>query len=82
MATSSSILAWKIPWTEEPGALETPWTIAHQAPLPTGFPSQGYRSGLPFSSPGDLPSPGIKPESPELTSRFFTTEPPGKPMGL
>ena len=35
-----------------------------------------------ISSPGDLPSPGIKPESPELTSRFFTTEPPGKPVGL
>ena len=25
MATHSSILAWKIPWTEEPGGLYTPW---------------------------------------------------------
>ena len=26
-----------------------------------GFPRQGYWSGLPFSSPGDLPDPGIEP---------------------
>ena len=25
MATHSSILAWKIPWTEEPGRLYGPW---------------------------------------------------------
>ena len=26
----------------------------------------------------DFPYPGIKPPSPALASRFFTTEPPGK----
>ena len=25
MATHSSILTWKIPWTEEPGGLPSPW---------------------------------------------------------
>ena len=25
MATHSSILAWKIPWTAEPGGLSSPW---------------------------------------------------------
>ena len=25
MATLSSILAWRIPWTEEPGGLKSPW---------------------------------------------------------
>ena len=25
MATHSSILAWTIPWTEEPGGLYSPW---------------------------------------------------------
>ena len=40
---------------------ETPWTVAHQAPLSMGFPRQEYWSGLPF--PGDLPNPGIKPAS-------------------
>ena len=29
----------------------TPWTVAYQAPLSTGFPRQGYWSGLPFPSP-------------------------------
>ena len=38
-----------------------PWTAAHQAPLSTGFSRQEYRSGLPFTSPGDLPDPGVKP---------------------
>ena len=31
-----------------------------------------YWSGQPFSSPGDLPDPGIKPGSPVLAGRFFT----------
>ena len=25
MATHSSILAWRIPWTEEAGGLHSPW---------------------------------------------------------
>ena len=25
MATQSNILAWRIPWTEEPGGLHSPW---------------------------------------------------------
>ena len=33
-----------------------------------------------FPSPGDLPDPGIKPTSPALAGRFFTTEPAGKPL--
>ena len=54
----------------------TPWTIAHQVPLPLGFPKQEYWSGLPFPPPGNLPHPGIEPEalmSPTLAGRFFTT---------
>ena len=38
-----------------------PWTVAHQAPLSTGFSRQECWSGLPFASPGDLPDPGVKP---------------------
>ena len=33
----------------------TPWTVAQQASLSMRFPRQKYWSGLPFSSPGDLP---------------------------
>ena len=40
------------------------------------FPRQEYWSGLPFSSPGDLPDPGIEPASPALVGGLFTTEPP------
>ena len=46
----------------------TPWTVAHQAPLSTGFFRPEYWSGLPFPLPGDLLNPGIKPVS--LTSAF------------
>ena len=31
-------------------------------------------------SPGDFPYPGIKPTYPALAGRFFTAQPPGKPM--
>ena len=59
------------------------WTVAHQAPLFTGFSRQEYWSGLPFPSPGDLPDPGVEPKSPAslvLAGRFFTTEQLGKPL--
>ena len=36
---------------------ETPWTVAHQAPLSMRFSRQEYWSGLPFPSSGDLPQP-------------------------
>ena len=58
----------------------TPWAVARQAPLSVGFSRQQYWSGLPFPSPGDRPNPGIKPVSPALAGRCFTTEPPGKPV--
>ena len=56
--------------------LETPRTVARQAPLSMRFYRQEYQSGLPFASPGDLPTPGIKPSSlvsPALAGRFFTS---------
>ena len=56
-----------------------PMDCSPPGPLSMGFPRQEYWSGLPFSSPGDLPNPGIEPLSPMLAGRFFTTEPPGKP---
>ena len=56
-----------------------PHTVACQAILSKEFPRQEYWSGSPFPFPGDLPNSGIKPEFPESTDRFFTTEPPEKP---
>ena len=45
-----------------------------------GFPRGEYWSELPFPPLGDLPDPGIEPESPALVGRFFTipSEPPVK----
>ena len=56
--------------------LATSWTLACQAPLSMGFPRQENWSALLFPSLGDLPNPGIKPASPALAGRSFTTEPP------
>ena len=56
----------------------TPWTVAHQAPPSMEFSRQEYWSGLPFSSPGDLPDPGIVPGSPALQADALLSEPLGK----
>ena len=57
----------------------TPWTVAYQAPLSMGFSRQEYWSGLLFPSAGDLPRPGIEPQSPSFQADALTSEPPGKP---
>ena len=59
---------------------DTPWTVACQAPLSVGFSRREYWSGLPFRLPADRLDPGIAPTSSALAGRFFTTEPPGKPI--
>ena len=53
-------------------------TVACQAPLSLEFPRQEYWSGLPCPPLGDLPNPGIKPESPAWQADSSPTEPPGK----
>ena len=55
-----------------------PHRLVHLAPLSMGFSKQGYWSGLPFPSPGDLPDPGIKPRSPALQADSLLSEPRGK----
>ena len=61
--------------------LMTPWTTARQAPLPVELSRQEYHSGLPLTSPGDLPNTGIETiflESLALAGGFFTTLSAGK----
>ena len=60
----------------------TPWTVAHQASLSTGFSRQEYWSGLPFSPPGNLPNPGIEDGSPTRQADSLSSEPPGKPTQI
>ena len=43
-----------------------------------GFSRQEHWSGLPFPSPGNLPDPEIKPESPALQADALLSELPGK----
>ena len=57
----------------------TPRTVARQALMFMKFFRQEYWSGLPFPSPGDLPDPGIEPESPALQADSLPSEPPEKP---
>ena len=40
-----------------------------------GLSRQEHWSGLPFPSPGDLPDPGIEPQSPALQADFLPPEP-------
>ena len=60
MATHSSILVWRIPWTEEPGRLYSPWgykesntterlTHAHVI-LIMGFPGRAVVKNLPANA--------------------------------
>ena len=60
----------------------TPWTVAHQAPPSMEFSWQGYWSGLPFPSPGDLPNPGIEPRFHALQADSLPSEPSRKPSLL
>ena len=46
----------------------TPWTVAHEAPLSMEFSKQEYLSQLQCPTSGDLPSPRIKPSSPQFMS--------------
>ena len=52
--------------------------VAYQAPLSIEFSRQGYWSGLPFPSPGDIPNSGIKPGSPALQADALLSDLLGK----
>ena len=53
-------------------------TVVYQAPLPMGFSMEGYWSGLPFLSPGDIPHPGGEPGFPALQADVLPSGPPRK----
>ena len=68
MATHSSILAWRIPWTEEPGGLHSSWGCKESDTTERLSLGPSY-SALPCTwrgpSPGDIGSccPGLPPRS-------------------
>ena len=54
-----------------------PKTVAHPPPLFMELSRQENWSGLPFSSPGDLPDSGTEPRSPALQVDSLPSESPG-----
>ena len=58
----------------------TLWTVAHQAPPSMEFSRQEYSSGLPFSSPGDLPDQGLNSGLPCCRQTLYPLGPQGTPM--
>ena len=59
-----------------------PGTVAYKVLLSVGFSKQEYWSELLFSSPGDLPDPGMVPRSPALKADALPSEPLGKLGGV
>ena len=57
-------------------------TVANQAPLSMGFSRQESWSGLPFSSPGDLPKSGVETGAPALQADSLPAELPEKPIDI
>ena len=52
--------------------------VAYQVPPSMGFSRQEYWSGVPFTSPRDLPDAGIEFGSPALWAAALPSEAPGK----
>ena len=70
-------LVWVSKWKSQSCVrlFATPWTV-----LSMEFSRPEYWSGKPFPSPGDLPSPGIKPRSPRLQENSLPAKPQEKPL--
>ena len=66
--------------TKSCSTLMTPCTGSPPGSSVMGFPRQEYWNGSPFPSPGDLPSPGIKPTSPALQRDSLLLCHRGSPM--
>ena len=58
--------------------LATPWTVAYQASPSMGFSRQECWSGLPFPSPGDLPTQESNPGFPHCRQTLYRLSEQGK----
>jgi len=65
-------LMWKVKSLSRVLLFAISWNVAYQVPQSMEFSRQKCQSGLPFSSPGDLTDPGIKPVSPSFAGRLVT----------
>ena len=83
-ATHSSILAWRTPWTEEPGELYSPW--GHKESDTTEATQHTCMDGGP-NSPAQLclgvrPSHNRRQETQQETTRPLGSEPPHLTLSL
>ena len=60
----------------------TPWTVARQAPLSTGYSRPEYWSEFPFASPEDLSDPGINPGLLHCRWILYPLSSQGSPLSL
>ena len=60
----------------DPVACDPPGSSVH------GISQARIQEWVAVPSPGDVPDPGPEPMHLALAGRFFTTEPPGKPLLL
>ena len=58
------------------------WAITYRAPPSMEFPRQGYWSGLPFPSPGDLPDPGSNLGLPHCSQTLYCLSHQGSQLRL
>ena len=75
VSTDSNVIVFKnkVPWKALFPIVVTLGRVMLLRAQSMGFSRQEYWSGLPFSSPGDLPNPGIKPRSPALQADATST---------
>ena len=66
MATHSSILAWEIPWMEEPGRLQSMWSqrIRHDCETSLSFPLRACRGASPSPPPRLTSGPSARLHTP------------------
>ena len=77
----ASLVAGHRLWGSRASALLACGPVLQLPGLEHSLSSCGARAWL-LRGVWDLPGSGIKPVSPTLAGRFFTTEPPGKPEAL
>ena len=90
MATCSSILAWRIPWTEEPGGLQSmglqrvrhDWSgLAHRHVAHPEGEGTGLHNLSPASSPVSSPDfLSLQPELQRVLIPFSSSNPPTSPL--
>ena len=63
-------LKWKWKWSHSVVS-DSLWPHGHRAPLSMGFSRQESWSGLPFPSPGNLPTQGLNPGLPHCRQTLY-----------